>query len=313
MRYLGLIFVPGLFLFGGCSDPEAQDFYSDTDAYADSENGVDDRAGINMALIPAETFTMGSPRHEVGRFKEEETQHEVSLTRPYFMGVFEVSQAEFERFMGYQPSQNDDCANCPVENISWYEAAAFTNAVSTTAGLAQCYACTGSGVDVECELLDTWATPYDCPGYRLPTEAEWEHAARAGSTGAFDDGESLKIGDARDCAGTVILNGWSYLDDIAHYCGSGSRYPLEVGMKAPNAWGLYDVHGNVYEWCHDAGDGSDLTTNATDPWGTSAVAYRMSRGGSYHSEPRNLRSATRSWHKLEYDSTILGFRLARTE
>jgi formylglycine-generating enzyme required for sulfatase activity len=272
---------------------------------------VSDHEGISMVLVPAGTFTMGSPTSEEGR-DSDETEHEVTLTQNFWMGVYEVTQAQFEGFMGYQPSYFDGCPDCPAENMDWYEAAAFANAVSASAGLAQCYACSGSGSSVSCSLDSAYATPYDCAGYRLPTEAEWEYAARAGTTSAFSNGGNLYSGETSDCGGSLLLDNGTYLDDIAWYCGNESLQTEEVGGKDPNPWGLYDMHGNVWEWCHDWYE-SSYSGTATNPWGASSGSYRVNRGGSWYYYPLFLRSASRYWNYPSYDNPHLGFRLARSE
>lgn len=270
-----------------------------------------DHEDIAMVLIPAGTFTMGSPSEEAGR-SSEETQHQVTLSRNYWMGVYEVTQAQFEDLMGYQPSHFDGCPDCPAENVSWHEAAAFVNAVSAAAGLAACYACSGAGSSVTCDLDSAYTTPYDCVGYRLPTEAEWEYAARAGTASAFSSGGNLTPGDESDCDGSLLLDDGTYLDDVSWYCGNAASRTEEVGTRAPNPWGLHDMHGNVWEWSHDWHDayGAGL---GTDPWGPSSGYDRVLRSGSFGSPPRDLRSAYRISHTPTLRVASGGLRLARTE
>jgi len=135
-----------------------------------------------FVAIPPGDFTMGSPTSEPGRL-DDETQHSVTLSRWFEIMAMEVTQEQFEARMGYHPSRFSSCgASCPVEQVTWHEAAAYANEMSADAELAGCYTCTGSGTGVTCSPSTTYATPYDCPGYRLPTEAEWEYSARAGTT-----------------------------------------------------------------------------------------------------------------------------------
>ena len=276
--------------------------------------------GMSMICVEAGSFTMGSPSTEVGH-QSNESEHTVTLTRNYYIGVYEVTQDEFQDFMGYATSYFTSCGGgCPVEHVSWYEAAAFANAVSTEAGLAGCYSCTGSEESIICDLDSAYATPYDCEGYRLPTEAEWEYAARAGTTSALSSGGDLLSADSDgdgtddqyDCSGNIPLDNGTYVDDIGIYCGNTSSTTQEVGLLEPNPWGLYDVHGNLYEWTYDPWDGADYTGHETDPCGSFAGSRRPLRGGYWDSYAGDLRSAKRAHSYPDNDSYWMGFRLART-
>jgi formylglycine-generating enzyme required for sulfatase activity len=183
-------------------------------------------------------------------------------------------------------------ANHPIRTVNWYGAAAYCDWLSLQKGLPRAYnhsgwQCNGNA-------------PYQAQGYRLPTEAEWEYACRAGSTTAFANGQI-----------TEILCGLDpVLDAIGWYCGNSNNWSRVVADRIPNAWGLYDMHGNLSEWCNDL-DGI-YSGDITDPVGASSGSYRVFRGGSYGSGAKHCRSAKRhSYIPYSFDYTR-GFRLVRS-
>ena len=256
-----------------------------------------------FVTIQPGSFQMGSPESEAGR-SSAEVQHMVTLTGSFAMLSTEVTQGEFESLMGYNPSSFTECgADCPVEAVSWYEAAAYCNALSGDEGFASCYTCTGTGVDVSCEPAAGYATPYDCPGYRLPTEAEWEYAARAGTITATYNG-------ALDDAHLVCEQPNDVLDSIAWFCGNSGDTPHPMATRTPNSWGLYDMLGNVWEWCHDWY--ADYPTDSvTDPWGGATGSGRVLRGGSWSARAGSARAASRGWHDPG-GRGVFGFRPVRS-
>jgi formylglycine-generating enzyme required for sulfatase activity len=265
-------------------------------------------SSLGWAEAPAGTFTMGSPEDEVGR-RGDETPHEVTLTRSFQISSHEVPQGVFEACSGYNPSTfRTSGPEFPVEQVSWHEAVAFANALSTAEDLERCYACTGDGEGVSCEAAVS--PPYDCVGYRLPTEAEWEYAARAGITSAFPNGGNLDVENASGCEADVELDNGSFLGDIAWFCGNSANTSHPVAQLQANAWGLYDVSGNVWEWVEDAYDLLTLEPVA-DPY-ISVGTYRVDRGGSwYDGMPPLLRTAIRGGSLPEARSAGLGFRVVR--
>ena len=272
---------------------------------------VEGPLGLELVRLEPGTFWMGSPEDEPGRH-DNEALHEVTLSRAVLFGRVTVTQGQYEELTGRTPSTFSDCgAACPVETLPWDEAAAATNLLSDLAGLQACYDCAGEGPDAVCTSS---GDPYACPGYRLPTEAEWEYAAR--SAGAVDGmypsgGSLLSADDLQDCDGQLELSDGSILDDHAWYCGNAAETPHPVGLLEPNVAGLYDLAGNVWEYVHDwyapYPDGP-----VTDPWGPESGDQRLKRGGPWKKYPVDQRIAER----FEYDPALffntMGFRVART-
>ena len=271
---------------------------------AASQSGCDPWPTFAFKDIPAGAFTMGSPTSESCReqYSAKETQHKVTLTQGFQMSATEVPQGAFEALMGYNPSKFTECGtDCPVEQVTWHEAAAYCNALSEQDGHTPCYSCSGSGTNVTCQEHGafTGSKLYQCPGYRLPTEAEWEYAYRAGTTTAFYNGAISSCFGSDDNAGKI---GW-YSSNAG-----GTTHP--AGQKDPNAWGLHDMAGNVWEWCHD-GYKQDLgSAPATDP--VFAGSSRVLRGGSWYDSPYSLRAANRRDGPPSGRYDGIGFRCSRT-
>jgi formylglycine-generating enzyme required for sulfatase activity len=254
--------------------------------------------------LPGGNFSMGSPTSESCRDTSDEFKHDVILTHSFEISPNETSQTEHAVAMTYNPSSFNLCGgSCPVENVSWYEAVAYCNKLSTERGLELCYTCVGSGVSVTCSEASNYSggSIYICPGYRLPTDAEWEYAYRAGVTSAFYNGPIT------NCT-TADANA----DAIAWYDATSGNTPHPVGQKLANSWGLYDMAGNVYEWCHDWYQANLGSVQVTNPWGAAAGSARVIRGGSYKNSAMSARAASRNSFSPSSRHDSIGFRCVRT-
>lgn len=244
----------------------------------------------DMVRIRAGAFIMGSPENEP-LSREDEQQHQVTLTHDFFMGRYEVTQAFYEQIMGENPSYNNHCADCPVEMISWRDAVMFCNVVSRKAGLIPAYEVRGGRIIYHPEAS----------GYRLPTEAEWEYACRAGTRTIFPNGNCLSSAEA---------NYNAYLPQPGCQMGLNRGQTIAVGSFAPNAWGLYDMIGNINEFCWDW-YAPYTAASQVDPLGSPPAKYRVFRGGAFNNFAARCHSASRQ--KLEPDRALdmVGVRLVR--
>ena len=244
---------------------------------------------LNFISIPAGDFRMGSPVSEIGR-DTDEVQHMVTLTTGFYLQATEVSQELYEAVLYSNPSDFSGTGR-PVENVSWFDAVTFCNELSQLEGLQQCYQIVGSTV--------TWNL--NANGYRLPTEAEWEYACRAGSETAFQSGSCTQPTGSDPVLDEV---GWYKMnaDEMTHWC----------GRKRANAWGLFDMHGNIQEWCWDW-FGPIAGTDASDPKGPQEGIARVVRGGGWSNSSKHCRSAYRTGRIPQYRRGDHGFRLAKTK
>jgi len=290
-------------------------------------------------LVRPGTFTMGSPEGEPVRH-EGEVRHEVTLTRPYLLKATEVTQDEWLAVMGATNTLYTACGgDCPVEHVTWYEAVAFCNGLSAAHGLDPCYLTAGNAeygpADAATHAEVRWPDGLSCPGFRLPTEAEWEHAARAGTAGPLHSGEELVIlGDRPDqsCDAPALhplawyagnsgvdweggrpCDAWADVQIRAEHCG-----PAPVGLKRDNPWGLADVLGNVAEWVWDVydlypEDEAGQPLDATDPLGPAqGGGGRLFRGCGWDHAASRCRAAWRGARQPVDRARNLGLRPART-
>ena len=265
---------------------------------------------IELASIPAGTFTMGSPPTQPGR-EPDETPHPVTISRPFLLATTEVTQAQWHAVTGERARAFAQCgSDCPIASVTWFETVEFCNALSKREGLPSCYTIDDAQV--------TWNRA--CTGYRLPTEAEWEYAARAGRSDSVPGGDlttlKCKVDPLLDAAGWYCGNSRvtypDCLDAREKWDGAACAGPHPVAQKTPNAWGLFDLHGNAWEWVWDR-HGPYPETAVADPVGPSSGEFRVLRGGSWLRNARFCRSASRNKYSPDQKHYHgLGFRVARS-
>ena len=255
---------------------------------------------IGMILVRIEpgSSQMGTTKEQIDQllrlfpdskrewFDDEQPQHPVKITRPFFLGTHPVTQCQYKAIMGSTPSRFKGSDDRPVENVSWLDAVSFCNKLSEKDKRTPFYRIKGT------DLADMGGN-----GYRLPSEAEWEYACRAGSATLFPFG---------DDAGKLGEHAW--------YSSNSELMTHEVGQKLPNAWGLYDLLGNVWEWCADWYDENYYASSpAADPPGASGVSARVFRGGSWNFDARFCRPASGLKYAPVVRNYILGFRVAAVQ
>ncbi len=245
---------------------------------------------MQLVLVPAGEFTMGAPDAEPGRQTREGPPHAVRITRPFYLGVYEVTQAEYEKVTGKNPSWLSptgkgkdravglETSRFPVEMVSWNDAVAFCRRMSALPA------------EVQAGRI-----------YHLPTEAEWEYACRADTRTAFSSGDTLASSEAN-------FDGRTPFDGAAR--GPYLERTSRVGSYKPNAWGLYDMHGNVWEWCADRyAENYYRDSPAEDPPGPSSGDCRVLRGGSWYSAGAACRAAFRAYYTPTVSPSYVGFRV----
>jgi len=243
--------------------------------FAEEKKPITNSIGMKFVYIPPGTFMMGSPENELER-RSNETHHKVTLTKGFYMQITEVTQGQWKNIMGNNPAYFKNCGDdCPVEMVYWDDTQAFILKLNEKEGKIK---------------------------YRLPTEAEWEYAARGGTTTPYYWGNSA------DCTKANYGNGSSSSECKEQNPGK----TVKVAIFNPNSWGLYDMSGNVYEWVQDW-YGDYPSGVVTDPTGTNTGSHRVLRGGGWNSYVYNCRSAYRNGHTPDNRHDYLGFRLVRSE
>ena len=262
-------------------------FSQEQDIIAGSSTNLEDTISADLVLIQGGTFIMGSPDDEEPYYRGNESPQRQVTVSSFYMGRYEVTQREYETVMGTNRS-NYLGQNLPVHSVSWYEAIEYCNRLSQLEGLTPAYIIDKSRSDPNnrseydtVRWLVTWNR--NANGYRLPTEAEWEYACRAGTTTPFNTGINIPY---------------------------DSNVITVVGNFFPNPWGLFDMHGNVWEWCWDW-YGDYPSGMQIDPTGAHSGSSRILRGGSMANPTFMWRSAARSSSPPETNGYLLGFRVVR--
>lgn len=273
--------------------------------------------GLQMVSIEPGTFHMGSADEEKGHGLDE-PRHEVRITKPFYLGVHEVTQEQYQQVVKRNPSQfttagmgkirlvEKDIKQLPVEGVNWYEAIEFCNELSKLDGFEPYYALSDIKRS-EAAIVSATVTIAGGKGYRLPTEAEWEFACRGGDRGPYHFGLE-PTGREANIKPAMVGGG---------YGGPSPKWPevgrpMRVGSYLPNARGLYDMHGNVAEWCWDWYDKDYYRRSPVDdPTGPGKGTQRVLRGGSWMVLEANCRSASRFYHTPDERKNYAGFRVAR--
>ena len=280
------------------TDNKTDDINSQTNQN-ENYNNLNVSSDDGFIFIKGYTFNMGSPDNEVQR-ENDETQHSVTVNG-FYISKYELTQKEYEEIMGVNPSHFKG-NNLPVENVTWYDAIEYCNKLSEKEGLEPVYIINEEDVK--------WDKSKN--GYRLPTEAEWEFAARAGTTTPFNTENSISANEANFYGHYPygIEENYFSQNNLETKPGEYRQKTLEVGSFLPNKWGLYDIHGNVREWVFDYYGEYDLE-NTNNPSGINEGTLRVNRGGGWNDYAKHMRCAFRGSFTPNQAMNNIGFRIVR--
>ncbi len=247
-----------------------------------AQDAIETVAGITLIPIPAGSFRMGADDGFVNE-RPVHTEH----VKAFFLGTTEVTQGQYRTVMDSNPSNYVGKDNLPVDSVNWFDAVQFCNRLSDLAGLDRCY------------NEKTWRCDLSKNGFRLPSETEWEYACRAGTTTPYNTG-----------AGEKNLSEAAWYGNIT--AGNSHNIPHPVATRKPNAWGLYDMHGSLWEWCNDRyRETYNAPVPRSDAEGPHNTPTRVIRGGSWINNPEFCRSSTRDFYTPGLHYLDIGFRVAR--
>jgi len=293
-RVLSLMAASGL--FAACSTGPVGPAENTDDEVLGADLSPTLMEGMDVLAMDSGSFYMGSDEMDIDR-NTDESLHLVDISNGFEMGTTEITREQFVEYMGYDPvdlwAPDDEailnCWDCPIQSVTWHEAAAFANALSESNGLESCFDCTGADADVFCTSAKD---PYACDGYRMPTEAEWEYSARADDETTYSGSEDI--------------------ESVGWYRENSNYQVHPVASMAPNGWGLFDMSGNIREMVYDWYN-PWFPEQVVDPISLPGEGVRpVERGGSYACVPHQLRVNTRYQYSGYERDTHVGFRIART-
>lgn len=272
----------------GTGQAARRDLAKDQRSVVETPQRITISIGTKMTLIPAGSFLMGATPTDPHPVNDEAPQREVSIRVPFYLAIYELTQLEYRQVTGSNPSMFTDSESLPVERVTWFDAVRFCNQLSEREQRLPYYKIEGNNVTI-----------LGGNGYRLPTEAEWEYACRAPESALTATKHPFGDND----------------EDLGRYAwfGQNSEWKTHpVGQKLPNRWGLYDMQGNVWEWCQDwYSINSPSSAPESNPQGPAQTSDRVSRGGGWNFGPRDCRPESRINDEPGSRFNNLGFRLAR--